>query len=44
MCFGQGFDSPHVHHYIALSPSGKAQDFDSCIREFDPHRRNHMYP
>ena len=39
---GQGFESLYppccdstIHKDIGLSPSGKAQDFDSCIRWFE---------
>ena len=40
---GRGFESlyppfffiAHISDAIGLSPSGKAQDFDSCIRWFD---------
>ena len=35
---GPGFESlypPCRKAYVGLSPSGKAQDFDSCIRQFE---------
>lgn len=30
-----GFESHYPPFFIGLSPSGKAQDFDSCIRWFE---------
>ena len=32
---GPGFESLYPPFFIGLSPSGKAQDFDSCIRWFE---------
>ena len=32
--------SPDLFH-LGMSPSGKAQDFDSCIRAFEPRHPSH---
>ena len=32
-----------INHIFALSPSGKAQDFDSCIRWFDSDKGSSAY-
>lgn len=32
-----------INHNFALSPSGKAQDFDSCIRWFESNKGSSAY-
>ena len=33
--------SPPALFHLGMSPSGKAQDFDSCIRAFEPRHPSH---
>lgn len=41
-CGSDEYMSENKSHF-ALSPSGKAQDFDSCIRWFDSNKGSSAY-
>lgn len=51
VCLPPKYDSPerraawggnsYPRHHIGMSPSGKAQDFDSCIRWFESSHPRH---